>query len=252
MARNGRWPIAGAVFGAGLLAVWETVARTGLVAPLFLPPPSTVVAAAWTMTTTGGLLGHAAISTVRVWAAFLIAAAMAVPIGIAMGSYPPVRRALEPTLDFVRYLPVPALVPLAIIWFGIGETTKIFLLWMGTFFQLVLMVADDVRRVPHEYGELAATLGAPKPRALLDVTLPAMLPTLWDNMRITLGWCWSYVIVAEIVAADSGLGFVIMTSRRYFKTPEVMAGVIAIGVIGLVTDQILRALHGRLFPYLAR
>jgi NitT/TauT family transport system permease protein len=79
-----------------------------------------------------------------------------------------------------------------------------------------------------------------------------MLPTLWDNMRITLGWCWSYVIVAEIVAADSGLGFVIMQARRYFKTPEVMAGVIAIGIIGLVTDQILRALHKRLFPYMAR
>jgi NitT/TauT family transport system permease protein len=247
-----RLPVAGLLFGAALVALWEAAARSGIVAPLFLPPPSTVMATLWDMSVNRDLLYHAAVSTARVWVAFLIAAAMAVPVGILMGSTRAAGRALEPTIDFVRYLPVPALVPLAIIWFGVGEETKIFLLWMGTFFQLVLLIADDVRRVPHEYGELAATLGAPRFRALTDVTLPAMLPTLWDNMRITLGWCWSYVIVAEIVAADSGLGFVIMQARRYFKTPEVMAGVIAIGIIGLVTDQVLRALHGRLFPYLAR
>jgi NitT/TauT family transport system permease protein len=247
-----RLPVAGVVFALALVALWEFAARSGIVAPLFLPPPSVVVATFWDMAAHRDLLYHAAVSTARVWTAFLIAVVMAVPVGIAMGSYRLVGRSLEPTIDFIRYLPVPALVPLAIIWFGVGEETKIFLLWMGTFFQLVLLVADDVRRVPHEYGELAATLGAPKLRALADVTLPSMLPTLWDNMRITLGWCWSYVIVAEIVAADSGLGFVIMQARRYFKTPEVMAGVIAIGIIGLVTDQILRALHKRLFPYMAR
>jgi NitT/TauT family transport system permease protein len=251
-SRRLRLQLAGLVFGLLLLALWELAARSGLVAPLFLPPPSTVLSTLWTMATQRDLLYHAAVSTGRVWGAFLIALAMAVPLGVLMGSYALAGKALEPTIDFVRYLPVPALVPLAIIWFGVGEETKIFLLWMGTFFQLVLLVADDVRRVPHEYGEIAATLGAPRARALLDVTLPAMMPTLWDNMRITLGWCWSYVIVAEIVAADSGLGFVIWQSRRYFKTPEVMAGVIAIGIIGLVTDQVLRALHGRLFPYLAR
>ncbi|WP_181702113.1 ABC transporter permease [Chthonobacter albigriseus] len=247
-----RVPVAGIVFGAALVALWEGAARSGLVAPLFLPPPSVVLATLVEMATSRDLLYHAGVSTARVWTAFLIAAMMAVPIGILMGSYKLAGRSLEPTIDFIRYLPVPALVPLAIIWFGVGEETKIFLLWMGTFFQLVLLVADDVRRVPHEYGELAATLGAPKARALADVTLPAMLPTLWDNMRVTLGWCWSYVIVAEIVAADSGLGFVIWQARRYFKTPEVMAGVIAIGIIGLLTDQILRALHARLFPYLTR
>lgn len=247
-----RLPLAGLGFATLLVGGWEGASRSGLVAPLFLPPPSTVLLTFWDMVWSRDLLWHAGVSTARVWGAFAIAALMAVPIGIAMGSSRPVGRALEPTVDFIRYLPVPALVPLAIIWFGVGETTKIYLLWMGTFFQLVLLVADDVRRVPHEYHEIAATVGAPRFRALVDVTLPAMLPTLVDNMRISLGWCWSYVIVAEIVAADSGLGFVIWTSRRYFKTPEVMAGVIAIGIIGLVTDQALRAAHRRMFPYLVR
>ena len=131
-----------------------------------------------------------------------------------------------------------------------GENTKIFLLWLGTFFQLVLLVADDMRRVPHEYVEIAFTLGAKPRRVLWDVALRAMGPSLVDNLRITLGWCGTYLIIAEIVAADSGLGFVIWSARRYVKTPEVMAGVVAIGIIGLLTDQLLRMLHRRMFRYL--
>ncbi len=175
---------------------------------------------------------------------------MAIPIGMLMSVYRPVRAALEPLIDFIRYLPVPALVPLSIIWFGVGESNKIFLLWLGTFFQLVLMVADDMTRVPHEYVEIALTLGARPRQILTDVAFRAMLPSLVDNLRISLGWCWTYLIVAEIVAASSGLGFVIWTARRYMQTPQVMAGVVAIGLIGLVTDQVLRALHRHLFRYL--
>ena len=244
--------VAGVVFGVTLLAIWEAVSRSGLVAPGFLPAPTTVMSTLVDMVLNRDLLWHAGVSTLRVWTAFLIAAAMAIPIGILMGSFPLIGRALEPSIDFIRYLPVPALVPLSIIWFGVGEATKLFLLWLGTFFQLVLLVADDVRRVPQEYQEVAQTLGAPRSRALLDVSLPAMLPTLVDNLRVTLGWCWSYVIIAEIVAADSGIGFVIWQARRFFKTPEVMAGVVAIGIIGLATDQALRWLHWRWFAYLRR
>ena len=240
----------GVVSAVALVAIWELVARVGLVAPTFLPSPSRVVMAIWQMLATQNLLWHAAVSTGRVWLAFLIAAAMAIPIGIMMSSYRIVGASLEPIMDFIRYLPVPALVPLSIIWFGVGDETKIFLLWLGTFFQLVLMVADDMRRVPHEYVEIAFTLGASQRSVLTDVALRAMGPSLVDNLRITLGWCWTYLIIAEIVAADSGLGFVIWSARRFVKTPEVLGGVVVIGLIGLVTDQILRALHKRLFRYL--
>lgn len=241
-------------FGVGgtlaLIVVWELIARSGLANPVFLPAPSTVLSAMGRMISNQHLLWHAGISTMRVWAAFALAAAMAIPIGIMMSSYRVIGASLEPVVDFIRYLPVPALVPLSIIWFGVGEGTKIYLLWLGTFFQLVLLVADDMRRVPNEYFEIASTLGA-KPRQILkDVALRAMLPGLVDNLRITLGWCWTYLIIAEIVAADSGIGFVIWTARRYMKTPEVMAGVVVIGLIGLLTDQLLRALHRRAFRYL--
>ncbi len=237
---------------AALLVVglWELAARLNLIAPQFLPSPFEVVAAGWRMLTTQSLLYHAGVSTARVWSAFLLAAAMAIPIGILMSSYRIVGAALEPMVDFIRYLPVPALVPLSIIWFGVGESTKIFLLWLGTFFQLVLMVADDMRRVPNEYVEVARTVGANSRQVMIDVALRSMGPSLVDNLRITLGWCWTYLIIAEIVASNSGIGFVIWSARRFVKTPEVMAGVVVIGIIGLITDQLLRALHRRMFRYL--
>ncbi len=233
-----------------VLGAWELLTRLGWINTTFLPPPSVTFETLWNMVLNKSLLMHAGWSTLRVWAAFLLSVVMAVPIGIAMSSFRGVGAALEPVVDFIRYLPVPALVPLSIIWFGVGGGTKIFLLWLGTFFQLVLLVADDMRRVPQEYVEIAYTVGARPPQMLRDVAFRAMLPSLFDNFRITLGWCWTYLIIAEIVAADKGLGFVIWAARRYMNTSEVMAGVVAIGLIGLVTDQLLRLMHKRLFRYL--
>jgi len=239
--------IGGCVF---VVALWELSVRADWINPLFFPAPSTILAALYQLITTGDLLGHAAISIGRVWLAFLLAAAMAVPVGMRMSNFRVGGALLEPIIDFIRYVPVPALVPLSIIWLGVGESTKIFLLWTGTFFQLVLLVADEARRVPQEFVETAYTVGAPTPRVLTDVMLRAMAPGLMDSFRITLGWCWTYLILAEIVAADSGLGFVIWAARRFLQTPNVMAGVLTIGLIGLITDQLLRRLNRRLFPYL--
>jgi NitT/TauT family transport system permease protein len=111
-------------------------------------------------------------------------------------------------------------------------------------------IADDMKRVPQEYVEIGFTLGAKPFRILKDVALPAMLPSLVDNLRITLGWCWTYLIIAEIVASDSGIGFVIWTARRYVKTPEVMAGILTIGLVGLLCDQAIRMAHRHWFRYL--
>ncbi len=235
---------------AVVLAVWQGFAQFGYVNPVFLPSPIRVFSTLWTMTLKGQILGNAAISIWRILAAFGLSAVMALPIGMLMASYKPINAALEPIIDFIRYLPTPALVPISIIWFGVGEETKIFLLWLGTFFQLVLLVVDDVNRVPQEYVETAMTLGAPQLAILTDVAWPAILPSLTDNLRITLGWCWTYLIIAEIVAANSGLGFVIWTARRYMQTDQVMAGVMTIGLIGLASDQALRLLHRKMFAYM--
>ncbi|HXV22691.1 MAG TPA: ABC transporter permease [Alphaproteobacteria bacterium] len=232
-----------------VLAIWTLVTTLGFVHPQFLPSPIAVVRS-WIAMVKTGYVVDVAISIARVWVAFLIAAAMSIPLGILMSSYRAVGAVSEPLIDFIRYLPVPALVPLTLIWLGIGEGSKVALLWIGTFFQLVLLVADDARRVPKEFIETGRTLGAGDGALMKDVLLPAMLPNMVDSLRITLGWCWTYLIVAEIVASNSGIGYELWTARRYGKTPEVFAGILTIGIIGLVSDQAIRSLHRRAFRYL--
>ncbi|MEM6694287.1 MAG: ABC transporter permease [Pseudomonadota bacterium] len=238
---------------AGLLlflGLWQLVAVSGLVRPQFLPTPGAVVAAFGRLFTEQNFLTDIYISVGRVWFAFFLSVIVAVPLGMLMACFRALGASLEPFVDFVRYLPVPALVPLLIIWFGVGEASKIAVLVMGTFFQLLLLIVDDTRRVPSEYVESGFTLGASKWQVLRDIIFPAALPSMVNNLRITLGWCWTYLIIAEIVAASSGIGHVIWSLRRFVKTPEVMAGIVAIGIIGLLTDQAFRLIHRRAFKYL--
>jgi NitT/TauT family transport system permease protein len=235
---------------AVVLAVWLLVTEAGLVQAQFLPSPLAVVGA-WRELFQNGYVWDIGISVARVWVAFAAAAALAIPLGVLMSSYRAIGAFFEPLIDFIRYLPVPALVPLTLIWLGIGEASKIALLWIGTFFQLVLLVADDARRVPNEFIETGRTLGAGDWALMKDVLFRAMLPNMVDSLRITLGWCWTYLLIAEIVASNSGIGYELWTARRYGKTPEVFAGILTIGIIGLVSDQLIRVAHRRGFRYLA-
>jgi NitT/TauT family transport system permease protein len=233
-----------------VLIVWTLVAELGFVQPQFLPSPRAVIASWVRLFTEANYIGDIGISIGRVWAAFLASAVIAIPLGILMSGYRVITALTEPLIDFIRYLPVPALVPLTLIWLGIGEGSKITLLWIGTFFQLILLIADDARRVPKEFIETGRTLGASDSALMKDVLLRAMLPNMVDSLRITLGWCWTYLIVAEIVASSSGVGYELWTARRYGKTPEVFAGILMIGIIGLASDQAIRMLHRRWFRYL--
>jgi NitT/TauT family transport system permease protein len=235
---------------ASVLVAWLLVTELGLINPQFLPSPLAVLHA-WQGLFQNGYQYDIGISIARVWIAFLASAAIAAPLGVLMSSYRAVGAFSEPLIDFIRYLPVPALVPLTLIWLGIGESSKVALLWIGTFFQLVLLIADDARRVPKEFIETGRTLGAGDWALMKDVLFRAMLPNMVDSLRITLGWCWTYLLIAEIVASNSGIGYELWTARRYGKTPEVFAGILTIGIIGLVSDQLIRAAHRRAFRYLA-
>jgi NitT/TauT family transport system permease protein len=234
----------------GFLLIWYAIVALGLVPERFLPFPDTVVRALWDLFVNNRFIEDVGISVGRVWGAFLLSVVMAVPIGIWMGSYRIVGAVIEPIVDFIRYLPIPALVPLLIVWLGIGEASKIAVLWMGTFFQLVLLIADDSKRIPREYIEIGYTLGARPSQITKDIVFRSMLPNMVDNLRITLGWCWTWIIVAEIVASNSGIGHVIWSMRRFLKTPEIMAGILTVGIIGLITDQAIRILARRMFRYL--
>jgi len=231
------------------IVVWWAVCQAGLVDPLFLPSPGSVVERFITWATQEDLLDDVDISVFRVTAGFLLSAVLAVPLGLLIGTFRPVRAFFEPLMEFARYLPAVAFVPLVLLWGGIGEGSKILLIWIGTFFQMVLMISEDVSRVPLTQIEAARTLGASNGEILRLVLLRSSMPAMLDTLRITLGFAWTYLVVAELVAANSGLGYAILRAQRYLQTDRIFVGIIVIGVIGLVTDQALRLLHRRLFHW---
>jgi NitT/TauT family transport system permease protein len=233
------------------LTLWWAVTALALVDPLFLPAPGAVLQRFRSWLMDGDLVQDAGVSSFRVVAGFLVSAALALPLGLIIGAYRPVRAFFEPLLEFARYLPAVAFVPLVLLWTGIGETSKIAIIWIGTFFQMVIMLSDDVARVPMPQVEAARTLGAEDREVILRVLLRSALPSMFDTLRITLGWAWTYLVVAELVAADNGLGYAIMKAQRFLQTDRIFVGIIVIGLIGLGTDQLLRWLHRRLFPWAA-
>jgi NitT/TauT family transport system permease protein len=242
--------IAAASFGLWL-ALWWAVTALGLVDPLFLPGPAAVLRRFVRWLLEGDLLQDAGISSFRVMAGFLASAVMALPLALLIGAYWPVRAFFEPLLEFARYLPAVAFVPVVLLWAGIGEASKITVIWIGTFFQLVIMLSEDVARVPMPHVEGARTLGATDREVMTLVLLRSAMPAMFDTLRITLGWAWTYLVVAEMVAANSGLGYAILKAQRFLQTDRIFVGIIVIGLIGLSTDQLLRWAHRRLFPWAA-
>jgi NitT/TauT family transport system permease protein len=240
--------IATASFGLWL-ALWWTITALELVDPLFLPRPDAVLRRFVTWLRDGSLAADAGISVFRVTAGFLLSAVMAVPLGLLIGSYRPLRAFFEPLLEFSRYLPAVAFVPLVLLWTGIGETSKIMVIWIGTFFQMVIMLSEDVGRVPIQQVEAARTMGAGGREIIVRVLLRSAMPAMFDTLRITLGWAWTYLVVAELVAANSGLGYAILKAQRFLQTDRIFVGIILIGLIGLAIDQALRFIHRRLFPW---
>jgi NitT/TauT family transport system permease protein len=232
------------------LACWWLLAAQGWVSKVFLPGPADVYARAVRWWSEDKLAHDALISTYRVTVGWLLSVLMAVPLGLFIGTFKPVQALLEPLTDFIRYMPAVAFIPLVMLWIGIDEGSKIAIIFIGTFFQMVLMVAEDVRRVPTAQVEAAQTMGANRMEIVKLVLLPASKPALLDTLRITMGWAWTYLVVAELVAANSGLGYAILKAQRFLQTDKIFAGIIIIGLIGLLTDQLFRALHRAVFPWL--
>jgi NitT/TauT family transport system permease protein len=240
--------IAGGVFLL-LLIFWWTITSSGLVPALFLPTPGAVWSHLVELGANGTLWGDIGISTYRIVAGFLIASAMAIPIGVLIGSYRFWEAALEPLADFIRYMPVVAFLPLTILWTGTGDIQKFLIIWIGTFFQQILMVMDNVKRVPRDFIGLGRTLGLSELHLQWKIVIPSALPGIWDTLRITFGWAWTWLVVAELVAANSGLGYRITVSQRYFQTDVTIGYILILGVLGLISDQVMKALERVLFRY---
>ena len=220
--------------------------------PLFLPSLPRVGNAWIDMVQHQHFLGDVGWSTFRIVAGFLIAAVMAVPLGLLMGSFEVVRSFFQPPINFIRYMPASAFIILLIVLQGLGEEEKITVIWIGVFFQLVLMVMDIAHRVPDEMLNVAYTLGASRWKVFYKVFLPATFPEVVDALRITMGWAWTYLIVAELVAAERGIGSFILIAGRYLRTDRIIAAIITIGILGLVTDTIFGLVHRWAFPYVEK
>jgi NitT/TauT family transport system permease protein len=237
---------------AVVLTVWSILTYGGLIEPLFLPEPGVVARALYDMFVHEDFASDVWASFYRIIIGFLVAAAIGIPLGIAIGSFRAIQALFEPIIAAVRYMPASAFIPLMIIWFGIGQTEKMAVIWFGVFFPLTLMVADVSANVPKELVNIAYTLGASRWHVFRRVLLPASWPGVIDNLRIGLGWAWTYLIVAELVAASTGIGHVILQSSRFLETEKIIAGIITIGVLGLLSDAAFRLLYRVLFPYAER
>lgn len=188
-------------------------------------------------------------SAMRVFTGFLLAAVIAIPLGIYMGSYRIWEAFMQPIFEFIRYFPVPALIPLLVAIYGVDEESKIILIFLGTFFQLILMVADEVRRVSEELVKVAYTMGANSIEVLFKILLPSALPGIFDALRLCHGWAWTYVVVAEMIATNEGLGIRIMKFARFVQMPKVMTYLLILGMLGLILDLLFRYINQKLFHW---
>lgn len=231
------------------IVLWMLAVASGRVEPVFLPGPAKVIERVQ-MWWADGLLGDIGISTMRVVVGWALASLIALPLGLLIGSWRVVQALLEPMMDFIRYMPAVAFVPLVMVWVGIDEDAKVAIIFIGTFFPMVLMVAEDTRRVPMAQIEAAQAMGATRWEIVEKVILPSAKPALLDTLRVNMGCAWTYLVVAELVAANSGLGYAILKAQRFLQTDKIFAGILIIGLIGLVIDQLFRLAHRKAFPYM--
>jgi NitT/TauT family transport system permease protein len=239
----------GLAFFAAFVALWAAVTLTGWVSKTFLADPFQMLRAGWSLLTEQGFGTDIAMTVWRVLGGFLLAAAAAVPLGVAMGAYKPVEAFFEPFVSFARYLPASAFIPLLILWAGIGEAQKLAVIFIGSFFQLVLMVAVTVGQTRRDLVEAAYTLGAGDAGVVRRVLLPSAAPEIAETLRLVLGWAWTYVIVAELIGASSGIGHMITDSQALLATDQIIFGIIVIGLIGLVSDYTFKRANIALFPW---
>lgn len=215
---------------------WWLIASFSGIDTIFLPSPSDVAQALVRLWEKGFLIQDILASFLRVSVGFLLAAIVALPIGIAMGSLPSIRSLGEPIIGLLRYMPAPAFIPLLIIYLGVEEAPKIALIFIGTVFFNILMIMDAVKFVPKDLIETTYTLGGVRWQVLLQVITPYIIPNIIDTFRINIATSWNLVIVAELLAAEVGLGKRILLAQKFLKTDEIFACLIVLGIIGFLID----------------
>ena len=241
--------VLGVSFFILFFALWATVTFGGMVSKTFLADPLTMVRSGYDLLVNQGFIMDIGMTVWRVLGGFVIATVLAVPLGVLMGAYKPIEAFFVPFVSFARYLPASAFIPLLILWAGIGEAQKLSVIFIGSFFQLVLMIAVSVGNTRRDLVEAAYTLGASDRGIVTRVLMPSSAPEIAEILRMVLGWAWTYVIVAELIGASSGIGHMITDSQALLATDQIIFGIIVIGVIGLASDYAFKAFNRKLFPW---
>lgn len=195
------------------------------------------------------MLSDIGASMYRILLSFLLSLIVSLPLGIALGNSRKFEALTEPIIAFVRYIPPSAFIPLAIIWFGIGESEKVVILFLGVAPYLTLLIADIVINTRQELIEAGLTLGADRWEIITKVILPSSMPGIWDSFRLMIGAAWTFVIIAEIVGASSGLGHLMIESQRFLRTDNIFAVIVVIGILGLATDYFFKITYKLFFPW---
>ena len=229
---------------------WQLADALHLINEVLLPPPTKVLSSLIDLFASTDYLDDIGTSLYRISASFAAASLVAMPLGILMGSFAIVAAALNPLVSAARYLPAPSFIPVLLMLLGATDAEKLALLFIGVVWFLITMIMDVTQSVPRELIDTARTLGAGRRQILSTVIIPASLPGIVTAMRQMLAVSWTYLVIAEIVAADGGIGAMMMRAQRYVHIDLVMAGIVTIGVLGVVSDMLVRAAHRLAFSYL--
>ena len=235
------WTLAGLSIAIPLIT-WLVVSQYAGIDSIFLPSPTNVIEATERLWSKGYLIEDTLSSFTRVSTGFILSAIVAVPLGVLMGTFASIRALFEPIIGIVRYMPAPAFIPLLIIYLGIDEAPKIALIFIGTVFFNILMIMDSVKFVPQDLIETTYTLGGKRWQVLRSVIFPYIVPRIIDTFRVNMAASWNLVVVAELVAANEGLGKRILLAQKFLRTEEIFACLIILGLIGFAIDLFFRLL----------
>jgi taurine transport system permease protein len=238
---------------AMLLFAWWLITAMGWVKPLFVPSPLAIIEkfiTVWNQGFTGTpLWEHILISTARVFGAFLLACVVGIPLGLAMGISPVIRGIFDPPIEFYRPIPPLAYLPLMIIWFGIGETSKVLLIFLSVFAPIALGARSGVRSAAIEQIHAAYSFGATRWQVLRHIILPSAMPEILTAMRIGIGFGWTTLVAAEMVAATQGIGYMVLTASQFLQTAVVIMGIIVIAAIAYLFDLVMRSVERKVVPW---
>lgn len=233
----GLWISIGSV--AGFILFWQIIA-TLFIDPFFLPSPTVIVSGTWELVTDGTMLESILVSMMRILSGWILGCLVAIPFGLLVGVSPLMRSLIDPFIHFFRFVPAIALVTLFIVWFGVGEMSKILLIAYATAFTVMVNTASGVATIPQDKIDAARCLGADKRRVFFEIVIPATTPEIYVGMRLALASSFLVIVAAEIIAAESGLGYLIWNSRLYFKVDWMFGAIVMLGILGFLTDRAWR------------